>query len=163
VYGVKLDDRGQAICTGNPDLCGTPERPNDPIVLKVSAGLGEPKRFGLISHDRRAKAFVSVVPFPVTGSDAACSVGAILLTKNGEAVLVEGNGFAPDAEIHLEANSQGEVRNSVVNADDKGNFYQIELPYVEGKSSGTVKVTAQAKTCSPSLTLNWGTDSYRIQ
>lgn len=40
----------------------------DPINLKVVAGRGEPKLFGVISDDGRFRVFAEVVPFPIEDS-----------------------------------------------------------------------------------------------
>ena len=161
--GLALDESGQVICPGKQTSCGTPDKPNAPYDLKVVAAKGESKRFGLVSRDRNFKAFISIVPFPVEGVDGICSLDAILLTPKAEALLLQGRGFAPNSEVRTQANSAGETRFSTEKTDGNGNFFEIQLPYVEGKSSGTIRVTAQSKSCAPSLDFQWGKDSYRNQ
>lgn len=173
--GVTLDDSGQAICAGTEGSCGTREKPNDlpngppngppdgPIDLKVSAATGEPKRFGLVSHDHLAKAFLSVVPFPASTTDRGCSLDATLLTPKAEALLIQGSGFQPNSEVRVQANSAGETHFTTEKTDGKGTFIEVQLPYVEGKSNGTIRVTVQTKTCAPSLDFQWGKDSYKMR
>ncbi len=161
--GLALDESGQVICPGKQTSCGTPDKPNAPYDLKVVAAKGESKRFGLVSRDRNFKAFISTVPFPVEGVDAICSLEAILLTPKAEALLLQGRGFPPNSEVRTHANSAGETHFSTEKTDGNGNFFEIQLPYVEGKLSGTIRDTAQSKTCAPSLDFQWGKDSYRNQ
>ena len=161
--GVTLDESGQAICAGRPDTCGSADKPNDPIDLKFIAAKGEPKRLSLISSDGQAKAFVSVVPFPIVGSDRGCSVEAILLFRNAEAVLLHGYGFEPNSTVHHKTISEGEMHEGDEKVDENGVFYTAELPYVQGKVNGTAKVTMQSKKCNPSVSYDWGKDSYQLQ
>jgi hypothetical protein len=161
--GLTLDESGQAICAGKQNLCGEPDEPSAPYDLKVVAAKGEPKRFGLVSRDHNFKAFISIVPFPVEGVDAICSVEAILLTPKAEALLVLGRGFPANSEVRMQANSAGETHFTTEMTDDRGNFSKIQLPYVEGKSNGLIRVTAQSKACAPFVDFQWGRDSYRNQ
>ncbi|HEX5423993.1 MAG TPA: hypothetical protein VFW94_10615, partial [Candidatus Acidoferrales bacterium] len=76
--GITLDKSGLAICAGRPGTCSS-GAPDDPIDLEILAARGEPKRFGFVSQDGTTKAFISVIPFPIVGTDHGCSAEAILL------------------------------------------------------------------------------------
>jgi len=153
--GVTFDRSGVAVCAGKQGTCSG-ERPNDPNDLAVYAAKGEPKRFGVVSGDNEHKAFTYVVPFPILGKDRGCTAEAILLTAKGEAVLIHGSGFAPGTDVHFVGVSEGEPQRTESKANDEGDFYQVALPYVKGKSHGKVKVTLESNACSPSLSFEWG-------
>jgi hypothetical protein len=161
--GLSLDPSGEASCAGTKDSCGTPAKPNAPFDLKIVAARGEPKRFGLISRDHQFKAFTSIVPFPASATNNSCSLDAMLLTPKAEAILLLGSGFPPNSEIRIETNSAGETRFTTEKSGGNGSFSKIQLPYAEGKSNGTIRITAQSKTCAPSLDFQWGIDSYKMR
>jgi len=161
--GITLDATGQAICAGRQDTCGDPQKPNDPVNLVVLAARGEPKRFSLVSEDGQAKAFVSVVPFPIIETDRGCAAEAILLLADAGAVLIHGSGFGPNTAVHFVGDSGGEEQQGDFNVDADGSFYNGLLPYTNGKTTGATKVTLTSQSCSPSLTFKWGKDSYQLQ
>lgn len=157
--GITLDKSGQAVCAGRPGTCSS-DVPNDPVDLAIFAARGEPKRFGFVSQDGRTKAFISVIPFPIAGTDRGCSVEAILLTPNAEAMLIHGSGFGPDSAVHSMAISENGKQEGDLKSDATGNVYEIQLlPY----SAGTSKVTLTSKSCSPSLSYHSGKGTYRMQ
>lgn len=160
--GITVDKSGQVICAGRPGTCSA-TAPNDPVDLTIFAARGEPKRFGFVSQDGKKKAFISVIPFPIMATDNGCSVEAILLTPNAEAMLIYGSGFKPDSVVHSVAISETEKQEADLNSDVKGDVYEVQLPYVKGYGDGTSKVTLTSKTCSPSLSYKWGKDTYRMQ
>jgi hypothetical protein len=161
--GISLDDSGQAICSGKPGTCGDTAKPDDPINFVVSAAKGEPKRFSLVSEDGMIKAFTYVVPFPISGKDAACSVEAILLSENADALLVRGSGFKPRAAVRHTVVSEGETRESDVTANQNGEFTDVELPAAKGKTKGTATASFHSSDCNPSLSYDWGEGSYQLQ
>lgn len=160
--GITLDKSGQAICAGTSGTCSG-DAPNDPVSLTIFAARGEPKRFALVSKDEKTKAFVSVTPFPITGTDQGCSIEAILLTPNAEVMLIHGSGFDRNSVIHSVATSEKEKQEGDVKSDATGDVYETQLPYVKGHVMGSSKVTLISKTCSPSISYQWGRDVYRMQ
>jgi len=161
--GVSLDESGQAICPGKPGTCGDTAKPNVPVNFVVSAAKGEAKRFSLVSEDGMIKAFTYVVPFPISGKDAACSVEAILLSENADALLVRGSGFKPQAAVRHTVVSEGETQQSNITANQNGEFSDVELPATKGKTKGTAAASFQSNNCNPSLSYDWGEGSYQLQ
>ncbi len=161
--GITIDSQGMAICPGRPGTCGSADKPDDPIELKVSGGLAEPKRFGLVSSDQSIKVFAVVVPFPNRSTDHGCTLEEILLVPNSEAVILRGSGFAKGASLRIGADAEGENRDQMVKADDSGVYEMLLLPFKKGVAKGRTTVTFQSDSCSPMLSFDWGKGSYQPQ
>ena len=69
---------------------------------------GEPATFALVSIDREAKAFARIVPFPLEARDGACRLWLELMSPQGTAFLVQGEGFEPGEEVKSLSRSDGE-------------------------------------------------------
>ena len=157
LHGVTLDDNGLAVCAGKPDTCGSPDKLNDPIDLKLNPAKGEPFRVALIcSDDRNVKAFAKTVPLPNQSIDKGCSIQSVLLTPRAEEVAIEGTGFEPSADLTFESSSSGERHSVRAKADADGNYFSVMLPYRQGEQHGTTQVTIKSSACSPVLTFTWG-------
>jgi hypothetical protein len=161
--GVAIDDKGIAICPGRPGTCGTPDKPDDPIDLALSGGLAEPKRFALISTDQTIKVFAAIVPFPNGTTDHGCTLAEVLLVGNAEAVILRGSGFSGDAKVLIAAVTNDEKQEQSVKADESGAYEMVMLPFKKGVAKGRTTVTFRTDTCSPSLSFDWGKDSYQLQ
>jgi hypothetical protein len=156
LQGVTLDDSGMAICAGRPGTCGSPDKPNDPIDITMTAIPGEPKRMALISPDQKEKAFLTIVPVPNEASDKDCHIQSVLLTPGAEAVAIEASGFEPNAEISIATSSGDEHHNGKSKAGPDGTYFTVLLPYRSGVQRGTTKVRLKSAACSPELSFNWG-------
>jgi hypothetical protein len=160
--GISLTADGKLTCTGKTPTDCKPE--DDPIIsIVVQAAKGEPKRFGLISDDQKAKALGTIVPFPIIGKDAGCSLEVLLGTPDGDVAMVKGSGFAPNTSVPISSDSAGEVVTGTWKVDDKGNLMSSVLPQVRGKTSGDTTILVKAPGCSPKVTFHWGKDSYRAE
>jgi hypothetical protein len=80
----------------------------DPINLKVVAGRGEPKEFGLLANDGDHRAFGQAVPFPIEISAGACHVSAIMTAQNFSGVLFVVTGLHPGEEFQINQQSGSE-------------------------------------------------------
>jgi hypothetical protein len=160
--GISLTPDGKLICTGKTQADCKPKA--DPIIsVAVQAAKGEPKRFGLISDDQKAKSLGTVVPFPIIGKDAGCSLEVLLGTPDGSVAMVEGSGFAPNTSVPISSDSAGEVVTGVWKVDDKGNLMSSVLPQVRGKTSGDTTILVKGQACSPKVSFHWGKDSYHAE
>jgi hypothetical protein len=160
--GISLTADGKLTCTGKTQADCKPEA--DPIInIAVQAARGEPKRFGLISDDQKVKALGTIVPFPIIGKDAGCSLEVLLGTPDGDVAMVKGSGFAPNTSVPISSDSAGEVVTGTWNVDDKGNLMSSVLPQVRGKTSGDTTILVKAPGCSPKVTFHWGKASYRVE
>jgi hypothetical protein len=154
--GVTLDSSGLAVCAGKPGTCGTTDKPNDPIDLKVQPIPGEPVRLALISADGATKVFAKVVPNPLHGDDRGCGVDAILLTPGAELVLIVGTGFPGDGDVTMDSASEGEHHAGKGKADAEGRYVSAIMPYVQGVAGGVTTVNLKAAKCGPSVKVPWG-------
>ena len=135
----------------------------DPINLKVVAGRGEPKEFGLIANDGDDRAFGQVVPFPIEKSIGACHVSAIMTGQNYSRVLFVVTGLQPGEEFQIDQQSGGESRQAKATAAQNGTYRAIVFPLAKGKPSGKLRFNVNAKACLAELDVPWGEGSYVIQ
>ena len=135
----------------------------DEIDFVVEAGKGEPKRFALVSQDPKLVIPGTLVPYPLEAKDKACSMQALLAGPHGEAFILEGSGFAPQAEVKLDSVSAGEHQTGTFHSSPTGQLTTTILPFVEGKDHGVAEVHLSAPDCNLSLKLPWGKDSYHVE
>jgi len=128
--------------------------------LGVQAADGEPLRFVLRSPDNKVLVPGTLVPFPIESTDKACRLSALLAAPDGEAILIEGDGFAPNTDVLVQDNSAGESRVSKHSVDANGHLQFVELPYVTGKDAGTLNDTISTKNCTVSVNIPWGKGTY---
>ena len=160
--GITLTADGRLTCTGKTSADCKPDA--EPIIsFSVQAARGEPKRFVLISDDKKAKSLGTIVAFPIIGKDAGCSLEVLLGTPDGQIVMVKGSGFAPNTSVPISSDSAGEVVNGVWKIDEKGNLMSSVFPQVRGKTSGETTIVVKAPGCSPKVTFRWGKDSYHAE
>jgi hypothetical protein len=160
--GITLTADGRLTCTGKTPADCKPDA--DPIIsFSVQAARGEPKRFVLISDDKKAKSLGTIVAFPIIGKDAGCSLEVLLGTPDGQIVMVKGSGFAPNTSVPISSDSAGEVVNGVWKIDEKGNLMSSVFPQVRGKTSGETTIVVKAPGCSPKVSFRWGKDSYHAE
>ena len=160
--GITLTADGRLTCTGKTPADCKPDA--DPIIsFSVQAARGEPKRFVLISDDKKAKSLGTVVAFPIIGKDSGCSLEVLLGTPDGQIVMVKGSGFAPNTSVPISSDSAGEVVNGVWKIDENGNLMSSVFPQVRGKTSGETTIVVKAPGCSPKVTFRWGKDSYHAE
>jgi hypothetical protein len=135
----------------------------EPLELILFAGLGEPKRFGLVSIDGKSRAAFILVPHPFRGEDKGCTLEAELLTADSEALFIRGSGFAPNTEVGFESSSEGEEHQGKLKSGGDGTVSTVILPYVLGKERGKVQIRVVAEKCSPQVSVPWGKGTYKVQ
>jgi len=117
---------------------------------------GEPYRFALVSKNGKHKAFVTVLPNPIQGTDKGCKVSVVRLMPHFELAFVQFTGFLPQAEINVHGNSAGEVHDFKLTANAEGYLDTGILPFKLGKTKGTMELQIKASKCSPKVSFNWG-------
>lgn len=135
----------------------------DPIDLRVVAGRGEPKQFGLISIDGKFRAFARVVPFPIEVSDGPCHLSAVMTAPNYSGVIVTVTGLQRGEDLLIKTRSDHEGGERNEKATDSGAYLSLLLPFVKGKRSGRVQFDLNAKSCTIGIELPWGEGSYKLQ
>ncbi len=154
--GVTFDDMGWAICAGKPGTCGDPAKPNDPIEIPFRAVPGEPIRLGFVSPDGAVKAFAKIVPLPLQGEDKGCRVSAVLLTPGAELLFVEASGLAPNSEVAMATDSEGEKHDLRGKSDAQGRYVSALMPYKKGLTRGTLNIHLNGSACAPAVSVPWG-------
>jgi hypothetical protein len=154
--GVTFNDMGFAVCAGRPGTCGDPAKPNDLIDIPFRPAPGEPLRLGIVSQDAVIKAFAKIVPVPLQGEDKGCRVSAALLMPGAELVFVEGTGFAPNSELTMAMDSEGEKHDVKSKVDEQGSYISALMPYKQGLVRGTVNIRLKGGACSPTVSVSWG-------
>jgi hypothetical protein len=132
-----------------------------PVTITATAAKGEAIRVALVAADHKHGAAASLVPFPLEGADKGCKIDVILGSKGAELVLVKGEGFQKDATYTLGTESYGEKHPLTVAINPQGRFTAALTPWVPGHDTGDTVVYYQSSTCSPTVTFNWGKDSYK--
>ncbi|HEX5233791.1 MAG TPA: hypothetical protein VFW25_00530 [Silvibacterium sp.] len=143
--------------------CSKTITPGTPVTLTTTVAKGEAIRVALVTDDRKHGAAVSLVPFPIEGSDKGCKISVTLGSKNAELVLVRGEGFTKEANYTLGSESFGEKRPLSVAITPQGGFVAAMTPWVTGHDAGDTVVYYQSSTCSPTISFHWGKDSYKPQ
>jgi hypothetical protein len=131
--------------------------PGDPRrVIIADPAPGEPYRFALVSKDGEHKAFITVLPNPIEGSDKGCVISIIRMMPNFELAFVRFTGFPPRSEIAFHGNSEGEVHDASLKTDEDGNADTAVLPFKKGKSKGSMEIAITSATCAPKVKFKWG-------
>ncbi len=160
--GVSFDKRGLLVCSGKPGSCKG-EGADDPINIKATAMLGEPKRFGVISTDGKIAGFAEAVPFPIEAKDKSCKLSVVRQSPLAEVVAVRASGFAPSEMLAVKTNlaSEQPAHSSTTAAD--GSWQAMMSARQPGMVSGTASIQLSGKSCSVSLNFNWGEGSNKPQ
>jgi hypothetical protein len=116
---------------------------------------GEPTRYAVSSRDRDVTAFGTIEPYPVVNIDRLCRLEARIGAPGAAAVLVVADGFTPQAKLAVILESQGEVANIEVNTDHNGHAVVAGFPFIQGKTQGVLKASAQGQNCLPSVQVPW--------
>jgi hypothetical protein len=135
---------------------------DDELDLATQAAQGEPVRFVLATSDGKFMVPGTVVPFPIESKGSTCRIGVRLVEPEGHAILIYADGLPPNSEIPFQVVSAGDPKTSKFSANAKGHAVTIDLPYVDGKDTGILKITVAAKGCSTSVEIPWGKGTYRL-
>jgi hypothetical protein len=135
---------------------------DDELDLAMQAAKGEPVRFVLATADGKFMVPGTIVPFPIESKGASCRIELRLAAQDGRAVLIYGDGFSPNAEVPLQMASAGDVEQGKFSVNAAGHAVTTDLPFVDGKNSGVLKVAVDAKGCSVSAAIPWGEGSYHL-
>lgn len=141
--------------------CTKTMKPGSPVAITTTAAKGEAIRVALIANDHKHGAAVSYVPFPMEGTDRGCKLQVIRGAKDAELVLVEGQGFKHDATYTLGTESSGQKHPLNATINPNGSFIAALTPWDPGHSAGDTVVYYQSSSCSPTVDIHWGKDTYK--
>jgi hypothetical protein len=131
--------------------------PDDPRGLIVpDPAPGEPYRVALVAKNSKYKAFLTLLPNPIEGSDHGCKVSVIRLMPNFELAFVRMIAFPPETQVRWRGNSEGEVHESTVTTDANGYADIGILPAKKGKRKGKMEMHFTSPKCSPKVGFKWG-------
>ncbi len=121
---------------------------------------GEPYEVALISTDQTIKAFAKVIPIPVATKEGRCRLWMELVSANGTAFAINGEGFEPDEGVTTTSRSDGEVMESKHKASPEGKLFAIVFPAVIGKPAGSASYTVVSRFCSLTVEYEWGARAF---
>ncbi len=162
IEGVSFDKRGVLMCSGKPGFC-TGQGADDPINIKTTAVLGEPKRFAVVSDDGRVAGFAEAVPFPIQASDKGCKLSVIRQTPLAEMVLVRATGFVPYEMLNVSGQVGGLDAAHSPTVSPDGTWQAMIGTRAPGQDSGTAMIKVTGQQCTVSVTFNWGEGSAKEQ
>jgi hypothetical protein len=152
--GISIGKDGILMCAGrNPEQCGDPQKPDDPIEFTVLPMKGEPSRFAFVSSDIRIGTVM--VADPIEAKDKTCTISLVRLTRAFDLAFLSGAGYAPNTDVHYTVSSEM-TSNFVVKADSNGTIRVGVIPYPGKKKQGTASVKISETTCSPEASWEWG-------
>jgi hypothetical protein len=131
--------------------------PGVEVIVSPKNLSGEPTRYALTSRDRDLTAYGTLVPHPVVTQVGGCRLEARVAAPGSAAVLIVADGFEPQTRLPMVLESLGEISNVDVVTDNDGHAVVAGFPFIQGKTQGTLKVSAEGSNCLPSVQLTWGT------
>lgn len=69
--------------------------------------------------------------------------------------LVSAFGLVPNEALEITSESAGEVVGYPASADSSGEYHFIEIPLVQGVSSGIARITVEASRCRLNVSFPW--------
>lgn len=162
IAGASFDKRGVLVCSGKPGSC--PGKGfDDPINVKTTAMLGEIKRFAVISPDGRTAAFAEAVPFPIEAQDKDCKLSVIRADPFADMVAVRANGFTPYEMLNVKMKIGSQDSSHSPTASSDGSWQAMIGTKSTGQESGAATINVSDKSCSVSVSFDWGKGSNKPQ
>lgn len=128
------------------------------LTLSYTPGIGEIFRHALVSEDHKSSVFFSIVPAPMIEHDKACTLEIVRLSPRFELALIRGKGFTPGEQISFHSQSYQEAHDMQPQVNAQGEFWATLSPFVKGRTMGTTQVVVKGKSCSPTLSFEWGSE-----
>jgi hypothetical protein len=132
------------------------------VELDLQAARAEPIRYLLYTADGKFSVPGTVVPYPIESRDRGCKLEVRLALPNADAVLIYADGLPTKKEAPLELVSAGQSTSEKLAVDGRGHAETVDLPFVTGKDSGTLKASIATKACATSVEIPWGKGSYTL-
>jgi hypothetical protein len=162
IAGVSFDQPGVLVCSGKPGSCSG-QGADDPINIKTTAVLGEPKRFAVVSTDGRIAGFAEAVPFPIEATDKNCKLSVVRQSALAEVVAVRASGFTPYELLTVKINLGTENSTHSPTAAADGTWQGMIGTKPPGQESGVANISASGKGCAVGVSFAWGEGSNQTQ
>ncbi len=162
IAGVSFDARGVLVCSGKPGSCQG-SGIDDPVNIKATAVLGEPKRFGVVSTDGRVAGFAEAVPFPIEASDKNCKLSVVRESALADVVALHASGFTPYEMLTVKTNLSPDDATHSPTASPDGTWQAMIGTKIPGQSSGVANIQVFGHGCSVAVSFAWGEGSARQQ
>lgn len=125
---------------------------------------GEPLRIILTSTDQAVRAYAEAYPFPIEAKDGPCRLWVQIISHQGTAFAIFGEGFGADEDVTTTSQSGSEVIKKEEKAHSDGTLpVNIIAPAVVGKQSGIATFNAAGKSCAPTVNYEWGPPALKPQ
>jgi hypothetical protein len=131
--------------------------------LTVAGALGEPVRYALLDAKQDFVALGRVIVNPLRSSGKMCQLQAIRAVGGAEILLVEGTGFAAGSPVELSREMDGKMQTAKFRTDAKGRMETAVILISKGQTQGTVTLAMKSDECAPTVKMNWGHDTYKVQ
>ena len=158
IEGLAIAGDGTVGCPPNSDRSCAKQFKGAELKLTYTPVTGEIFRHALISEDHQTRIFFSIIPAPIIQHDKSCSVEAVRLSPKFELALVRGHGFTPGEQLSFHTQSYQEAHDSQPKVDPAGEFWAVLTPFVQGRTTGTMEVSAHGQSCAPALSFEWGAE-----
>ncbi len=165
--GLYVNARGVVMCrkpAGKEVDSDAPETDSDARLNVISAGaIGEPVRYALYAKKDGIVAMGRLVVNPLQSEDKGCRLQVIRALGGAEVVLVEGTGFAPSTNVQLARSIGGKDQTAKFKTDSNGRIETAAILFSPDRMQGSGTLSMKADSCSPSVNVSWGHDTYKVQ
>jgi hypothetical protein len=160
IAGLSILEDGLVVCAGRAtDQCSNPDKPEKkdaPVKLVFYPLDGEVYRLALVSQDQKTKIFFAVIPAPIQATERGCTLEIVSLRLKNQLVLIRGKGFQPNESVGFESTSYEQTHSRTDQVDANGEIQLPVMPFVSGKTGGTMEIKLSGTKCAPALTFKWG-------
>jgi hypothetical protein len=92
------------------------------------------------------------LPLVAKGSDGPCRM---TVSGGGHYFSIQVTGLKPGEQLAVTSASEGEVMNMTATAERDGSYSAIDIPLVQGKTSGTGTFTVEGSRCKVHASYPW--------
>ena len=130
--------------------------PGDELIVAQATGTAEPMRYALERRDKMMIIFGTLVPHPVVSDEKGCRLEVRVAQPGASAVLIMIDGFPAKTRIPLVLESDDASMSDAMFTNADGHAVIADFPFLQGKTKGTLRASAEGPSCLPSITLPWG-------
>lgn len=124
---------------------------------------GEPISYAIVSTDRSVKAFAEFVPFPIEARQGTCRLSLKLISPDGTAFSVRGDGFEPNEKVTTVSRSDGEMVPGTLRTLSDGSLPYVALLPAAVSRRYKASYTVASKSCTVTVDYEWGPPALKKQ